>query len=300
MPVTLPDGTAVQYVPDGRGRRVGRYKDGVLVQGFLYQDGLRPVAELDGASNVVSRFVYGTRANVPEYFTSTKEDGISHTYRIVADHLGSPRLVVRTDTGAVVQRLDFDEFGRVLADSNPGFQPFGFAGGLYDADTGLVRFGARDYDAESGRWTSKDPIRFGGGDTNLYGYVMVDPINWTDVWGTSSFCERWTNNFIETNLFLPGVLAPTGMGIATAGGAAEAFGVPTLLQWIRSGFAGAEMGASFYSGLEVGITAAGVAAVNYLVGGLVWEIGAAIGSAYSAVVYDEDVGAPDPYVTVEY
>jgi hypothetical protein len=27
-----------------------------------------------------------------------------------------------------------DEFGNVLADSNPGFQPFGFAGGLYDAD----------------------------------------------------------------------------------------------------------------------------------------------------------------------
>jgi len=35
-------------------------------------------------------------------------------------------------------------FGRVLEDSNPGFQPFGFAGGLYDHQTGLVRFGARD------------------------------------------------------------------------------------------------------------------------------------------------------------
>ena len=43
-----------------------------------------------------------------------------------------------------------------LNDTNPGFQPFGFAGGLYDPDTGLVRFGARDYDAETGRWTSKE------------------------------------------------------------------------------------------------------------------------------------------------
>jgi len=85
-----------------------------------------------------------------------------------------------------VQRLDFDEFGRVLADSNPGFQPFGFAGGLYDPDTGLVRFGARDYDAESGRWTSKDPIRFKGGDLNLYGYVIGDPVNWTDPYGFSA------------------------------------------------------------------------------------------------------------------
>ncbi len=45
-------------------------------------------------------------------------------------------------------RLDYDEFGRVLLDTNPGFQPFGFAGGHYDPDTQLVRFGARDYDPE--------------------------------------------------------------------------------------------------------------------------------------------------------
>jgi RHS repeat-associated protein len=68
----------------------------------------------------------------------------------------------------------------VLYDSNPGFQPFGFAGGLYDSDTGLVRFGARDYDAQAGRWTTKDPIGFAGGDVNLYGYVLNDPINLID------------------------------------------------------------------------------------------------------------------------
>lgn len=54
------------------------------------------------------------------------------------------------------------------------------AGGIYDVDTGLVRFGARDYDASVGRWTAKDPIRFSGGDTNLYGYVLVDPVNFVD------------------------------------------------------------------------------------------------------------------------
>ncbi|XYI02307.1 RHS repeat-associated core domain-containing protein [Sorangium sp. So ce1128] len=58
-----------------------------------------------------------------------------------------------------------------------GFTPFGFAGGLYDADTGFVRFGARDYDPETGRWTAKDPLGFGGGDTNLYAYAGQDPIN---------------------------------------------------------------------------------------------------------------------------
>ncbi len=67
-----------------------------------------------------------------------------------------------------------------ITDTNPGFQPFGFAGGLYDRDTGLTRFGARDYDPTIGRWTDKDPIGFAGGDTNLYAYVANDPINFLD------------------------------------------------------------------------------------------------------------------------
>jgi RHS repeat-associated protein len=83
-------------------------------------------------------------------------------------------------TGAIGQRLDYDPWGVVTEDSNPGFQPFGYAGGLYDPDTGLVRFGARDYDAATGRWTTKDPIGFGGGDANLYAYVGGDPVNRVD------------------------------------------------------------------------------------------------------------------------
>jgi YD repeat-containing protein len=136
--VGKPDGTVIEYVIDGRNRRVGKKVDGVLVQGLLYADQLSPIAELDGAGNVVSLFVYGSRANVPEYMV---RGGAS--YRIISDHLGSPRLVVDVATGAIAQRIDYDEFGRVLADSNPGFQPFGFAGGIWDGNVGLVRFGVR-------------------------------------------------------------------------------------------------------------------------------------------------------------
>jgi RHS repeat-associated protein len=88
--------------------------------------------------------------------------------------------VVNTADGSIAQRLDYDEFGRVTQDTAPGFQPFGFAGGLYDPDTGLVRFGTRDYDAEIGRWTAKEPLGFDGGDTNLYTYAYGDPVNWAD------------------------------------------------------------------------------------------------------------------------
>ena len=104
-------------------------------------------------------------------------------YRIISDDLGSPRLVLNTQNGAVIQIMQHDPFGRVIRDSSPGKQPFGFAGGLYDKDTRLVRFGAREYDPETGRWLSKDPILFAGGDPNLYGYVLNDPVNLADVDG---------------------------------------------------------------------------------------------------------------------
>ena len=54
---------------------------------------------------------------------------------------------------------------------------------MHDRDTGLVRFGYRDYDPDIGRWTAKDPIGFAGGDTDLYGYVLNDPVNNIDPGG---------------------------------------------------------------------------------------------------------------------
>jgi RHS repeat-associated protein len=90
---------------------------------------------------------------------------------------------VNTQAGDVVQKIEYDVFGNVTDDTSPGFQPFGFAGGIYDRDTKLTRFGARDYDAAAGRWTSKDPIRFAGGDSNIYGYVFSDPVNFVDPTG---------------------------------------------------------------------------------------------------------------------
>jgi len=183
--VVLPSGGRVDYVMDGLNRRIGRKVNGVLVQGFVYEDGLRIAAELNGQGQVLSRFVYAERPNVPEYM-----DKGGQTYRLLTDHLGSVRLVVNANTGEVVQRMAYDEWGQVLSDSNPGFQPFGFAGGLYDPDTRLVRFGARDYDAEAGRWTAKDPIRFDGGDTNLYAYVGGNPISYVDLTGEAGVVPK--------------------------------------------------------------------------------------------------------------
>jgi RHS repeat-associated protein len=217
LQVTLPGDITIDYLIDGRNRRIGKKINGTLVQGFLYQDQLNPIAELDGSGNVQSRFVYGDKPNVPAYLI---KDGT--TYRIISDHLGSPRLVIDVVTGEIVQRIDYDAWGNVTNDTNPGFQPFGFAGGIYDQHTKLVRFGARDYDPETGQWTAKDPIRFEGGDANLYAYVSGNPINFIDPnglettvtvwqpvgWGSSSFGHVSTNINGTTYSF-----GPNGMSV---------------------------------------------------------------------------------------
>ena len=101
----------------------------------------------------------------------------------------------------------------MLFDSNPGFQPFGFAGELYDPDTGLVRFGARDYDPYCGRWTAKDPIGFNGG-LNLYGYNLNDPVNFIDPLGFGPGTEWRHWNLLD---FFVGAWQGRHDALATAG-----------------------------------------------------------------------------------
>jgi RHS repeat-associated protein len=61
--------------------------------------------------------------------------------------------------------------------------PIGFAGGLEDRLTGLVRFGQRDYDPQTGRWTARDPALLAGRQANLYAYLNGDPVNDRDPTG---------------------------------------------------------------------------------------------------------------------
>ena len=154
--------------------------NGVLTPGFLYDDVGRGAVEREQSGCEPVRL--WNRLDQSRLHGEWQRDVPDR-----CDQLGSPRLAVNTTTGAIAEQLDYDEFGNVLKDTNPGFQPFGFAGGLYDQDTKLVRFGARDYSPSVGRWTAKDPILFDGGDTNLYGYVLNDPVNSFDSNGNTIF-----------------------------------------------------------------------------------------------------------------
>jgi RHS repeat-associated protein len=178
LSVGLPSGDLVEYLVDGMGRRVGKKKNGVLLKQWIYREALRPVAELDGSGALLAEFVYGSKSNVPDYVRRG-----ATTYRVVSDHLGSPRYAVNFANSAEVPfTANYSSFGEVTG-TGLDWMPFGFAGGVYDVDSALIRYGARDYDPTIGRWVSKDPILFNGGDPNLYRYVGDDPVNLTDANG---------------------------------------------------------------------------------------------------------------------
>ena len=189
--VDLPDGRLVEYVIDGQNRRIGKIVDGILQKAWLYKDQLKPIAELDGSGNLTARFVYGSKTNTPDVILKYN-GGVVTTYRVISDHLGSPVMAVNVNNVSDVPfKAEYSAFGErtvTTGAASEDWMPFGFADGLHDADTGLTRFGARDYDAEIGRWTAKDPIRWDRGSWNLFGYSAGDPVNRIDTTGMY-FCN---------------------------------------------------------------------------------------------------------------
>jgi RHS repeat-associated protein len=188
--VTLPDGKSIDYLHDPLGRRIAKKVNGSIVEKYLWRGLTQLLAVYDGSDSLLMRFEYAD-GRMPAAMTA---GGAS--YYLGYDQVGSLR-TVSDASGNVVKTISYDSFGTILSDSNPALAvPFGFAGGLHDRETGLVKFGFRDYDPAIGRWVAKDPIFFAGGDVDLYGYVLGDPVGLVDPSGLdiadtlSNFPER--------------------------------------------------------------------------------------------------------------
>ncbi len=178
LSVTLPDGTVIAYVHDPLGRRIAKKVNGIPSEKYLWEGLTRLLAVYDGNNNLLMRFEYAD-GRMPVAMTKA---GVR--YYPAYDQIGTLKAVADA-SGTVLLKRQYDSFGNILSEQStlPFEVPFGFAGGLHDRDTGLVRFGYRDYDPETGRWTAKDPILFAGGDTDLYGYCLNDPVNFVDMDG---------------------------------------------------------------------------------------------------------------------
>jgi RHS repeat-associated protein len=153
---------------------VAKKVDGQVVEKYLWANLTTLLAVYDGDDNLKQRFEYASN-RMPISMTQN-----GNKYYLHYDQVGTLKAVSDGSLN-VIKEISYDTYGNILSETNPSFRvPFGFAGGLYDSDTKLTRFGYRDYDAYSGKWTAKDPIDFGGGDSNLYGYVLQDPVSGID------------------------------------------------------------------------------------------------------------------------
>jgi RHS repeat-associated protein len=174
-------GSLITYSYDGLRRRTGR-TDAAGTTQYLYgnpEDDLQ-LTHSRSASGALTTYYYDDARRL---FALRRGPDL---YYVATDRTGSPRLV-STAAGLAVKRIDYDGFGQVLQDSNPAWElPVGFAGGLADPATRLVRFGLRDYDPGTGRWTARDPALLGGRQINPYVYVSNNPVNLVDPAGLFS------------------------------------------------------------------------------------------------------------------
>ena len=157
-----------------------------------------------GAEMVQEQARYGTINNYCPAFSQNPEQAPAVFLHIGVNQVGSVR-TLSTDNGMLIKEMQYDSFGTVVADTFPALTfPLGFCGGLVDGYTGFVRFGYRDYDPATGRFTSLDPLGDTGGDHDLYDYCVDDPVSMNDPSGLIA----------PLLLFLAGKAAALGLGAA--------------------------------------------------------------------------------------
>jgi RHS repeat-associated protein len=167
------------------------------------------------ASGTSTYYIYDAQGNVQgEHIGST-------SYYFLHNNISSIVAVVGS-TGTVSDRYAYDPYGNVTASSGTVANPWQFAGGYYDASTGLTKFGNRYYDSTSGHWTQADTLS--GNLTNpqslnRFVYAGDNPVNFVDPSG---------NNLLGALFGLGTTLVGIGVGILGApiiGGILTAVGV---------------------------------------------------------------------------
>jgi RHS repeat-associated protein len=165
---------------------------------FVYRNQTEPIFWRRGS--VQQMYVYGALSHVPEliYENNDADVDFDRVLRVMTDERGSVRMVVDvTGTPVIVQRIEYDPWGLPTFVGSETVQPFGFAGAIWLNHARFWHMGARDYDPAIGRWTSKDPLRFGGG-SNLYVYAGNDPVNFVDVTGEYAEVTNVNGKYVVT------------------------------------------------------------------------------------------------------
>ena len=167
------------YEYDALGRRVST----TSIEGttrHVYDEDWQVIADLDEDGNVVASYVWGDGI---DRLLAVKVGGAS--YYPLTDIQGTVWGYVDSQNN-VVACWQYDAWGNIIDEtvSVPALASlrYRFQCREWSAATGLVNFRMRWYDAETGRWLSKDPIGLRGG-LNLYAFCGDGPMERIDPFG---------------------------------------------------------------------------------------------------------------------
>jgi RHS repeat-associated protein len=175
--------SSVSYQYDALNRRIATTANGVRL--VTVHDGDATWADYDTVGVVSARYLTGDV--IDEMVARFWLNGTTAWY--LTDRLGSI-LWLLGPTGATMNRVDYDSFGRFVAQANPGFgDRFTFTGRELDVAAGLYYYRARFYHSFAGRFVSEDPVRGQFSAINPYSYVANRPTMFTDPSGAVALLD---------------------------------------------------------------------------------------------------------------
>ncbi|HEY5809432.1 MAG TPA: DUF6765 family protein, partial [Povalibacter sp.] len=209
------DGTlAASYRYNAQGERIAKtiYKRTDQETTFYLYENHQLVAEADGSGKIAREYLYS------DHHPIAMLEGQS-TFWIHTDHLGTPRAV--TDAARqVVWKADYEPFGAAHIDSDPDRDGKGvtlnlrFPGQYEDSESGTYYNLMRDYDPQTGRYLTPDPLGLADG-TNPFAYVHGNPISGVDRFGLyDEMVHYYMTYFLALVAGVPQDVART-MAIAT-------------------------------------------------------------------------------------
>jgi len=180
---------STSYLYDGSHARIREVSSGAAASGTTYYlGGFEAHRRTDGVLEL--RHYLATPEGVVGIYTQ-RSNGVNDLRYWHKDHLGSVQ-VIADNTGVVKQGFLFDAWGnrttRSLAGGEAYAEERSYTGHELLTEIALVHMNGRIYDPVTGRFLQADPLvqdPFNGQSYNRYGYVLNNPLVFTDPSGFS-------------------------------------------------------------------------------------------------------------------
>jgi len=166
--------TIMQYKLDGKGKRVRKVPASGSATEYVYDETGKLLYEYISPTSSRS-YIWADDTLIA---TVEADSSIHYVY---TDHLGTPRAVTTTTSSTPIWTWPWTQnpFGEKPASGSGYSLNVRFPGQYFDAETGLVYNGRRDYEPPSGRYIESDPIGVTAG-PSTYAYVDSNPLDHID------------------------------------------------------------------------------------------------------------------------